>query len=32
VTQAGITLGLSDEIAASFPDWGPSLQVRATLA
>ena len=26
VTQAGITLGLSDEIAASFPAWGPSLQ------
>ena len=26
VTQAGITLGLSDEIAASFPTWGPSLQ------
>ena len=27
VTQAGITLGLSDEVAANFPSWGPSLQV-----
>ena len=26
VTQAGITLGLSDEIAAAFPSWGPALQ------
>ena len=26
VTQAGITLGLSDEIADAFPTWGPSLQ------
>jgi len=26
VTQAGITLGLTDEIAEMFPTWGPSLQ------
>ena len=26
VTQAGITLGLTDEIAEMFPSWGPSLQ------
>ena len=26
MTQAGITLGLSDEIATNFPTWGPALQ------
>lgn len=26
VTQAGITLGLTDELAAVFPTWGPALQ------
>ena len=26
VTQAGITLGLTDELAAVFPAWGPALQ------
>jgi hypothetical protein len=26
VTQAGITLGLSDELALNFPTWGPALQ------
>lgn len=32
VTQAGITLGLSDEIAASFPTWGPGLQASLVSA
>lgn len=32
VTQAGVTLGLADEIAAKFPSWGPGLQAQIVSA